>query len=373
MKYKRVVLNSTDIYNSIIGGISRYSFELFKIISKNSEFEISRYPNSSSFENKKRLRYLDFLRNLPLAYSIKKYYEEKKFKRFTLAENQFDIYHETNHLFKPFDNKKILTVYDLSWISNPEFHPKKRVLFMEKYFENSLRQASAIITISNHVKKDIIETFNISEKKIIVTYLGCASSFKKDLEENYVQNFLKSKKLKKNNFLLIISTLEPRKNLINAIRAYNNLSVDKSELPLVIVGSLGWKYDKILELISNTKGVVHFKNIKDEELNILLFSQKFSIFNSFSEGFGLPIIESMSFSKPIITSDNSSMKEIGENYAILNDPNDVEGLTKKMTNLIKDGELYSQYSQKSFKRSLDFSWEECGKKTLDVYRSVSES
>ena len=80
MKYRRVVLNSTGIYNSIIGGISRYSFELFKIISKNSEFEISRYPNSSSFENKKRLRYLDFLRNLPLAYSIKNIMRKKNLK-----------------------------------------------------------------------------------------------------------------------------------------------------------------------------------------------------------------------------------------------------------------------------------------------------
>lgn len=373
MRYKRVVLNSSSIYNSIIGGINRYSFELFKSISKNNEFLISRYPTFNSFEDKKKLRYLNFLRNLPLAYFLKKYYEEKKFKKFTSSENKFDIYHETNFIFKPFNNKKILTVYDLSWISNPEFHPKKRVLFMEKYFEKSLRQASAIIAISNYVKKDIIEIFNISEKKIFITHLGCTSSFRKDLKESHVQNFLKIKNLKKNSFLLLISTLEPRKNIINTIKAYNNLSLDKSELPLVIVGTPGWKYDKILELINSTKGVVHFKNITDEELNILLFSQKFCIFNSFSEGFGLPIIESMNFSKPVITSNNSSMKEIAQNFAILNDPNDIEGLTKKMTQLIKDDDLYSLYSEKSLKRSADFSWDDCGKKTLDVYRTVSEN
>ena len=373
MKYKRVVLNSSSIYNSIVGGISRYSFELFKSISKNNEFLISRYPSLNSFDDRKKFKYLNFLRNLPFAYFLKKFYEEKKFKKFTSCKNDFDIYHETNYLFKPFNNKKILTVYDLSWILNPEFHPKKRVLFMEKYFEKSLRQASAIISISNYVKKNIIDIFNISEKKIFVTHLGCSSNFINNLEENYVQNFLKSKKLKKDNFLLVISTLEPRKNIINTIRAYNNLSLDKSELPLVIVGTPGWKYDKILELINSTKGVVHLKNVTDKELNILLFSQKFCVFNSFSEGFGLPIIESMNFSKPVITSNNSSMNEIAQNFAILNDPNDVEGLTKKMTKLIKDDDLYRLYSEKSRKRSADFSWDDCGKKTLDVYRAVSEN
>ena len=373
MKYKRVVLSSSSIYSSIIGGISRYSFELFKSISKNKEFLISRYPILNSFEDKKRLKYLNLLRNLPLAYFLKKYYEEKKFKKFTTYENKFDIYHETNYLFNSFNNKKILTVYDLSWIFHPEFHPKKRVLFMEKYFEKSLRQASAIIAISNHVKKDIVKVFNISEKKIFVTHLGCASNLKKDLDENYVQNFLKSKNLRKNSFLLLISTLEPRKNIINTIKAYNNLSIDKSELPLVIVGTPGWKYSKILELINNSKGVVHLQNITDEEMNILLFSQKICIYNSFSEGFGLPIIESMNFSKPIITSNNSSMKEIGENFAILNDPNDIEGLTNKMSKLIEDDEIYKLYSAKSLQRSLDFSWDVCGKKTLDVYRKVFEN
>ena len=373
MEQKKVVFNSSTIYSSF-GGISRYSFELFKSISKkNNEFLISRYPASNSFKNKKKILYLNFLRNLPLAYLLKKYYEDKKFKNFTSFENKFDIYHETNFLFKPFKNKKVLTVHDLSWISNPEFHPRKRVLFMEKYFEKSLNQASAIVTVSNHVKKDVIKNFNIPEEKIFVTHLGCASSFKKKLEESYVQNFLKLKNLKKNNFLLVISTIEPRKNIVNTIRAYNNLSIDKSELPLVIVGSLGWKYDKILDLINNSKGVVYFKNINDEDLNILLFSQKICIFNSFSEGFGLPIIESMNFSKPVITSNNSSMREIAESYAILNDPNDVEGLTKKMSQLINDHELYNLYSDKSFKRSMDFSWDDCAKKTLEVYRVVSEN
>ena len=151
---------------------------------------------------------------------------------------------------------------------------------------------------------------------------------------------------------------------MNTIKAFENINFNKNDFKLVIVGSLGWKYQKILDEIYISKRVIYFQNLNDKDLNILLLSQKACIFNSYSEGFGLPIIESMKFSKPIITSNNSSMKELAEKYALLNDPNDIDGLTNKMNEIINNKDLYEYYSKKSYQRSQDFFMERMRKKNF---------
>ena len=102
---------------------------------KNNEFDISTFSKNNKNKNNFLLQNL---RNIPFAYKIKNIFEKYKFKKFINDNENFDIYHETNFIFKKFKKTKILTVHDLTWISHPNFHPKKRVIFMEKNFEKKL-------------------------------------------------------------------------------------------------------------------------------------------------------------------------------------------------------------------------------------------
>lgn len=364
---KRILFNLSSIYQSV-GGVNRYSQELFKAICSNNIYQVIKFQNN--LKKIKNNSLFNFLREVPMSYKLKKIYEDFNFRKYLFIEKKFDIYHETNFIFKPFKNKKILTVHDLSWLTHPQFHPSKRVIYMEKNFEKNLLQANAVLAVSHYVKNDLIKNFNFPAENIFVTHLASSSNFKKNLNDEEINNFLKPLGLKKNNFCLIISTLEPRKNLVNTIKAYNNLNIDKNSLPLVIVGSLGWNFQEILDQIKNSKNIIHLMNLSDKELNILLICHKISIFNSYTEGFGLPIVEAMNFSKPIITTDNSSMSEIALNSVIYNDPSDIDGLTKKISELNKNSDLYDIYSKKAQERGKLFSWSDCGKKTLEVYKTV---
>ena len=363
MSKRNIIFNILPTAQS--GGISRYCSELYKHIIINNKFDIKPFPS----EIKKNFYNFNF-RKIPYAYLIRQKYINYKFKNFLKNNNETDLYHETNFIFNEYKKKKVLTVHDLAWIHYPDFHPKERVNFMEKRFENSLNKADAIITCSKFVKKDLIKVFNISPAKIQPIYLASSSCFKKKISKSSIDQFLLKKKLIHKNFFLLVSTIEPRKNIINTIAAYKNLITKKEKPLLVIVGALGWKFEKIKDEIDNAKGVIHLQNISDSELNILMISQKACIFNSFYEGFGLPIVESMKFSKPIITSNNSSMKEIAKNYSILTDPTDIDEITLYMKKLVEDQEFYSFMCKKSETGSKKFSWSKTADQTQRVYKKV---
>lgn len=361
---KSVIFNISPTQQSS-GGISRYCSELYKHINDRDEFDIRLFPRKIK---KKSIN--SNLRKIPYAYLLRQKYNNLKFRSFIKSNNESDLYHETNYIFNDFEKKKILTVYDLAWIHFPDFHPKERVNFMEKKFEQSLKKADAVITCSKFIKKDIIKNFNINPSKIYPIHLASSSNFKKKIDSMTVNNFLKKNKLINQSFFLLLSTIEPRKNIINTILAYKNLYTKKEKPLLIIVGHLGWKFEKIKNLIDESDGVIHFHNISDADLNILLISQKACIFNSFYEGFGLPIVEAMQFSKPVITSNNSSMREIAKNYSILTNPYDIEKITFYMKKLTDDKEFYDLMCLKSKIGSKNFSWSNTAKQTLKVYNKL---
>lgn len=364
MLKKSVIFNISPTKQSY-GGISRYCSELYKHINDRAEFDIRLFPTEI-----KKKSVNSNLRILPYAYLLRQKYNNYIFKNFVEKNYEAELYHETNYILNDFDKKKILTVYDLAWLHFPDFHPKERVNFMEKKFEKSLKKADAIITCSKFIKKDIVKIFNIKPDKIYPIHLGSSSNFKKKINKITINKFLKKSNLINKNFFLLLSTIEPRKNIINTILAYKNLVTKKEKPFLIIVGRLGWKFEKIMNLINETDGVIHFQNISDTDLNILLITQKASIFNSFYEGFGLPIVESMQFSKPVITSNNSSMKEIAKNYSILTDPNDIKKITYYMKKLTDNKEFYDLMCFKSKIGSKNFSWSKTARQTLNVYKKL---
>ena len=90
-------------------------------------------------------------------------------------------------------------------------------------------------------------------------YLGCSTKFKKKLSRLKIDKFLKKRGIQYNNFFLVVSTIEPRKNLINTIKAFSNLKIKNLKPKLVIVGNLGWNFKKIKETIDRANNVIHLQ------------------------------------------------------------------------------------------------------------------
>jgi alpha-1,3-rhamnosyl/mannosyltransferase len=368
---KKIIFNASCTLNTP-AGISRYCKELSYFIKNFKNFDTFFFlkdrilKNIPDYNLSTNLDFKKYFRKIPFSYQIKFYLEKKNFVSLIRNKN-FNIYHETNLILKPFNGTKIITVFDLSWDLYEKFHPKERVDFLKTNFRKSISSADAIITISNVVKKDLENLHGISSKKIFVTHLGYSKYFSQSISEKKSQEFFEKFKLNKNNYFLTISTLEPRKNLISAIEAYSRLDIDKNLFHYVIVGSLGWDYNEILKKINNTPGVKLISNPTYTELALLMQNQKAHLYPSFSEGFGLPVLESMSLGKPVIASAIEVIKEVAKNSVLFINPKSVNDIKKSLEIVLTDNKLISKLSLKGKKRSKDFSWEKCAKQTSEVY------
>ncbi|MFN7170470.1 MAG: glycosyltransferase family 4 protein, partial [Candidatus Omnitrophota bacterium] len=231
------------------------------------------------------------------------------------------------------------------------------------------------ITVSESTKKDVVKYFGFPENKIKVIHLGAGEEFfpLTEEEKGRAKSLLKNCGVR-DKFILFVGTIEPRKNLKNLLSAFNNLKIEITH-QLVIVGMKGWGGDEVYSLVEKLglrDRVVFTGYLPQKEVNFFYNLCDCFVYPSFYEGFGLPIIEAMQVGCPVITSNTSSCAEIGENSAILIEPDSVDSIAEAIFKVVKDKDLNQQLREKSLRRAKDFSWEIAAEKTLhffeDIYR-----
>jgi alpha-1,3-rhamnosyl/mannosyltransferase len=295
--------------------------------------------------------------------------------RFSSGVNKYkpNLYHETSNLAFKFDGPIVTTVHDLSWIRYPEMHPVERVQTMDKYFEPALRSATRIITDSEFVKQELVDVFGVKPELITPVYLGAEAIFC-PLDASETQQALNSYGLKHGSYWLGVGTLEPRKNLQLALNAFMRLPKKvRQSCPMVLVGMKGWRTEALeaqLAPLVQAGEVRVLGYLSRAELATLIAGAKALIYPSVYEGFGLPPLEAMSCGVPVIASNVSSLPEVVGDAGILIDPQDVEGLTDQMRNLIDDRGLCQRLSAAALIRSQQFSWAKCAQSTMQVYRAA---
>jgi glycosyltransferase involved in cell wall biosynthesis len=267
----------------------------------------------------------------------------------------------------------VLTVHDLSWIRYPEMHPKERVNAMHKFFEPSLNRANLILTVSDFVKQELIDVFNVKPERILTVYNGVEVEMQPK-DEAQTLAVLSKHKLKSKQYILAVGTLEPRKNLRVALQAYMSLSaLVRKNFPLVIVGMKGWNNDALEQQVKPliASGEVKLLGyLTREDLIDVVAGATMLIYPSVYEGFGLPVLEAMACAVPVITSNVSSLPEVIGDTGILIDPHDVDMLRDNIQLLIDDQALNSKLSQLGFERSKQFSWARCVHETVGAYQQV---
>ena len=175
-------------------------------------------------------------------------------------------------------------------------------------------------------------------------------------------------------YSLFVSTLEPRKNILTLIEAFEYLKINY-HIPhqLILVGKKGWKYQDILEKIetSNVKEDIQQLDYLSDELVALFYNQAAAfVYPSYYEGFGLPILEAMTLGAPVITSNTSSLPEVGGEAALYINPHDYYELAQTMLKVIDNSTLSKEMIDKGKKQAQKFSWEKTAKATIEAYRSI---
>lgn len=231
---------------------------------------------------------------------------------------------------------KIVAVsYDLIPITHPQFCDDFLAQVFKEWFYDSLQYVDKYIAISDTVRKDLItflhdqfEEKKLTSKKFEYFHLG--SDFR-----NMNQSPNDARKELKNVFeststYLIVSTVEPRKNHMYLLDTFEELWERGLDVNLCIIGKVGWKVEDIMSKIKTSKflneRLFHFSDINDEELNYAYGHAKILLFPSIVEGFGLPIIESLSNTLPVFASDTPVHREVGGDnigYFNLDNSNDL--------------------------------------------------
>ena len=257
-------------------------------------------------------------------------------------ELNLDIYHGLSHELpvgiEYTGIKSVVTIHDLIYIRYPKyFHTIDRSIYNQK-FRHACRVATWIHAISAQTKRDLISFFEIPEEKIKVIYQAINPLFYKVCTEE--QKFsIRGKYQLPEQFLLNVGTIEPRKNLVGLLQGM--LSA-KTVLPLVVIGKPTGYMREVQQLLSEhtTELKVFFlSEVNDIELHVLYQSAVAMIYPSLFEGFGLPVAEAQASGCPVITSNNSSLPEVGGDAALYIDPQQPEEIGQAIQNLLDEPDL----------------------------------
>lgn len=374
----RVAFNATALLSPMTG-IGQYAHHLAQGLQQNIEIDLDLFyasgwrkeirneplPNIVSLKSLVR-------RFVPRSYDIGRALQQKFFTAGT-RQALNDIYHEPNFLAFRFDGPSVITVHDLSWIRHPDMHPVERVRAMEKYFQPGLERASLILTDSEFVKRELMEVFSIKPERIKPVLLGVEALFRPQSSAE-TMTVLNKHQLDHGQYLLAVGTLEPRKNLQVALRAFMHLPENlRRNFPLVLVGLTGWKTSELEKEIAplvRAGQVRQLGYLPREDLATIIAGATTLIYPSVYEGFGLPPLEAMACGVPVIVSNISSLPEVVGDTGLMIDPHDVDGLASAIETLIDSPGLRQELSHKALQRSATFTWARCVDQTVDAYRAV---
>ncbi|MBI3620343.1 glycosyltransferase family 4 protein [Candidatus Roizmanbacteria bacterium] len=264
----------------------------------------------------------------------------------------------------------IVTIHDLSYFYFPDEFLKKDLYKLKNWTAASVKKAAKIIAVSKNTKKDIVKFYAVPDETIEVVYNGYEKTAVTTAAVKIQTTLLPSRK-----YILYVGTLQPRKNLAILLTTFAKFQRLHSDYQLVIAGKKGWLYDQIFQKVNDlgiANSVVFPGYVSDEEL-IYLYRRAFcSVMPSLYEGFGIPILEAMSYGCPVISSFSSSLSEIGGEASLYFDPQDEEDLLEKLAELKSNPALAKDLVTKGKARVKLFSWEKCARETLEIIKSIGK-
>jgi glycosyltransferase involved in cell wall biosynthesis len=306
-----------------------------------------------------------------------------KFKGFHIAYSQIfipilalrheiDVFWFPGHrssLLLPRKIAQVLTIHDMAW----SLYPNTMNYFgryLDKFFmPRSADIADIITTISSSTLYDI-EKYGLSpsDKIFIISPGSDMLKFKK--------NEIYFNKTPVTSYFLFVGSIEPRKNLKKLLQAYSTLPKKvRNKAELLIVGGKGWGnvgLDKEIDNLDLHNNIKLLGCVDNETLAKLYTNARFLVMPSLYEGFGLPLVEAMSYGTPVLTANNSSMPEVAGNAGLLIDALDIESIANGLQEMIINNRLRERLANNAKLNASRFNWDESAKKLIKVFEKAIE-
>lgn len=363
-------------YGSIGKGLGRYTQKLIehleKVDSENEYFVFLRRENFEEYAPKNK----NFKKVLA-DYNWYSFSEQLFFPRL-LHSYELDLMHFP-HFNVPilYFRKFVITIHDLILIHFPtkrattlgpiwywiKFCGYKLAIF------SAIVRSQKIIAVSQFTKQDILSQYSVAKNKIVVTYEACEKDAGKDLEIS-AQILAKYGIIKP--YLLYVGNAYPHKNLEQLISVFKEISNEKKDLNLVLVGKDDYFYNRLKKKVDQEKiqKVIFPGFVEEADLNSVYEGALVYVFPSLYEGFGLPPLEAMQKGVPVVSSDSSCLPEILGDSAFFFQAGDDKALSSAINEVAKDENLRKNLILKGYRQVEKYSWQKMARETLDIYMSI---
>ncbi len=292
-----------------------------------------------------------------------------------------EIYHSPFYTFpeqikKSKKLKKVITVYDLIPVLYPQFFQFQENGLIHRVLKG-IENDTWVTCISQATKIDLCNYLPaLDPAKVFVTPLAASDMFYQSKDQAMQENVRTKFGIPEGQYMLSLSTLEPRKNIIQTIKCFTRLVKEQNitDLSLVLAGTKGWDFDNIFNEITTSpeirERIIVTGYVPDIDLASLYSGATMFVYPSFYEGFGLPPLEAMQCGVPVITSNTSSLPEVVGDAGIMVDPQDADELCEAMLKIYNSSDVRTQMALASLEQAKKFSWERCAEQTIDVYKAA---
>lgn len=382
----KVILN-VDAITAPLTGIGRYALELARGLAHHQDIEALRLYSAYRWVDDPEQalganRTIAAVRShVPFKDAALEAYTQLRGALFRVHTRRMQdwLLHTPNYVLMPFDGPSVTTIHDLSWLNYPETHPRERVRFLERHLPRTLEQAAAVITDSAFVASEIENRLGVARTKLRVVPLGVDAAYR-PRDRTALLQALARHGLVDQQYLLVVATQEPRKNLARLARAYARLpNALRARHPLVIAGARGWLNSALeaeLAPLERCGQVRRLGYVDEADLPLVYAGAHAFAFPSLYEGFGLPLLEAMASGVPVVTSNGSSLAELARDengeVALAIDPLDEDALLGGLERVLEDTDWRAQAGARGLARAADFTWQRCVDATVSIYREIAK-
>jgi alpha-1,3-rhamnosyl/mannosyltransferase len=283
------------------------------------------------------------------------------------------IFHGPNYFLPECTDIGVATIHDLSIFRFPETHPVERLRHFELNFSRSLQRATHLITDTETVRREVVNSYSWPSERITAVPLGVSGLFRpRSFAETAA--VVRGCNLEPGGYTLCVSTIEPRKKIDRLLTAYGRLpGTLRARYPLLLLGSEGWNSEGLHQQIERScaEGWLKYQGfVPEADLPALYAGARLFVYPSLYEGFGLPVLEAMASGVPVVTSLDPALTEVSGGASLAVEPDDEDALLLAVIRGLEDEEWRGEASSKGLQVASKFTWERCVEQTAAVYKKV---